>query len=735
MLINDNQVTAEFDKMVEFNPMRIVPRQKGEWVTISGGTPSLATHRVSAESVIEGSDFDMNQLLVYSPDSFIAGQLNRNVLAWEYVLERSGVNEDTILRVRKWLTEGVDVTEFFTRFKGNFRGKSFDSELPPSAVFPNSALCKKYHAFICDVLYEKIRSGAIRVLGKVGECEMPHIVMPLTIEPSKPRLCHDDRFLNLWVKDLPFQLETLRDVHRLVGCNAFLITTDEKSGYDHVRLSNDSQGYFGLIFGGYVMVYTVIPFGFKASPFIYQTIGMVVTSYLRSRSISTVQYIDDRLAIANVSGAVDPYVEGCKVAYILVEVLTRLGYTLALRKCSFVPLTCVKFLGFLVDSKKQAYILPECKKLKFADLRESILGSKELTVKTLQRFAGKCISMGLAVPGCRLFCREVNLAISRAVKSSKHVCLTDELREELEHWRFLDSWEGCCQWRSECHQQVMLSSDASLYKYGAVVEQGRNRYEISDFWEENDQRPIHLKEADAVYKVLLALGENIANSRVHVLTDNMAVLSVWQNQGGKDRALNCITKCIFSLTLKLNFELNLQFVPSKLNEADAPSRQISYADSMLDGKTWGIVEKVFGPHTVDLMASDSNSMKAKGGGVLRHFTPCPMPFTAGVDVFAQNIRKELNPYVFPPFGMVFPVLSFLKEQEIPVCTCILPYRQPVPVWQPLVEECKISSVVLGWQGEKGVIRVPTKKGYVLDNKGLKWALIAYRLTFSENKPV
>lgn len=44
-------------------------------------------------------------------------------------------------------------------------------------------------------------------------------------------------------------------------------------------------------------------------------------------------------------------------------------------------------------------------------------------------------------------------------------------------------------------------------------------------------------------------------------------------------------------------------------------------------------------------------------------------------------------------------------------------------------------MVLGLQGEKGVIRVPTKKGYVLDNKGLKWALIAYRLTFSENKPV
>lgn len=58
-----------------------------------------------------------------------------------------------------------------------------------------------------------------------------------------------------------------------------------------------SQGYSGLFFGGYT-------FGFKALPFIYQTIGMDVTSYLRSRSKNTVQYINDRLAITNVSGAV-----------------------------------------------------------------------------------------------------------------------------------------------------------------------------------------------------------------------------------------------------------------------------------------------------------------------------------------------------------------------------------------------------------------------------------------------
>lgn len=79
------------------------------------------------------------------------------------------------------------------------------------------------------------------------------------------------------------------------------------------------------------VVYTVhvIPFGFKASPF-HKTIEMVVTYYLRSQSINTIHYIYVTLAIANVSNAVHPFVEGYNVAYIFVEVLTRLGYTLAL---------------------------------------------------------------------------------------------------------------------------------------------------------------------------------------------------------------------------------------------------------------------------------------------------------------------------------------------------------------------------------------------------------------------
>lgn len=50
-------------------------------------------------------------------------------------------------------------------------------------------------------------------------------------------------------------------------------------------------------------------------------------------------------------------------------------------------------------------------------------------MKTLQRFARKCVSFVLAVPGARLFSREVNRAIGMAAKNSRSVKIYHELRD------------------------------------------------------------------------------------------------------------------------------------------------------------------------------------------------------------------------------------------------------------------------------------------------------------------
>jgi hypothetical protein len=53
-----------------------------------------------------------------------------------------------------------------------------------------------------------------------------------------------------------------------------MVTFDNKSGYDHGKLSESSYTYFGIQFGGYFMTYATLPFGWKGSAFLYQTIGM-----------------------------------------------------------------------------------------------------------------------------------------------------------------------------------------------------------------------------------------------------------------------------------------------------------------------------------------------------------------------------------------------------------------------------------------------------------------------------
>lgn len=64
----------------------------------------------------------------------------------------------------------------------------------------------------------------------------PHFVLPVTVKLSKPRLCHDERFLNLWIRDPPFKLDHLSDLPRYVLPGHFQTTVDDKDGYQRVRL-------------------------------------------------------------------------------------------------------------------------------------------------------------------------------------------------------------------------------------------------------------------------------------------------------------------------------------------------------------------------------------------------------------------------------------------------------------------------------------------------------------------
>jgi len=85
------------------------------------------------------------------------------------------------------------------------------------------------------------------------------LVLPLTTEPSKPRLCHDERFLNLWIRDLPFKLDHPLDLPRYLLSGLFQTTFDDKNGYQHVKIHPDSREFFSFAWKSYYFSFCTLP--------------------------------------------------------------------------------------------------------------------------------------------------------------------------------------------------------------------------------------------------------------------------------------------------------------------------------------------------------------------------------------------------------------------------------------------------------------------------------------------
>ena len=199
-----------------------------------------------------GPASDIGSILVRDPRFFLSGQLHENLTAWEDILGNSPEDQ----RIRGWLRNGVSIGGMLRPFKGNFKGQPYDEATPPRVYFPNSTVCAQQSTFVARALEERLQNGSIELLSRWDEVEWPTCIMPLTVEPTKPRLWHDERFFNLFIKVMPFKLDTLRDVPRLVEAGSMLFTTDDKSGYDQIKLAPENRRFFGLMYNGWVMRYT-----------------------------------------------------------------------------------------------------------------------------------------------------------------------------------------------------------------------------------------------------------------------------------------------------------------------------------------------------------------------------------------------------------------------------------------------------------------------------------------------
>jgi hypothetical protein len=196
----------------------------------------------------------------------------------------------------------------------------------------------------------------------------------------------------------------------------------------------------------------------------------------------------------------------------------------------------------------------------------------------------------LGGPGAVLFTRAMNTAISKGLRTHRRVKIDQKLCDELNHCFFLETWDDPLPWRDERHIRISLATDASGSGWGASVFL-QETVTTSDYWSDEERaHDIATREALALDKTLLSFSDSLQNAWVDAQVNNMSVVCAWPNRG-RSVALNSVMKQLFFTTTKLNISLHLNFVPSRANPADAPSRRLSALDSKLHPALWKIVQK------------------------------------------------------------------------------------------------------------------------------------------------
>ena len=137
----------------------------------SWARPLRSVHMVSSGSVYASP----SMLRFRDPNKFSSGNRSNCLSGCEPVLQDYPKRSE----IHSFLSEGVNVKQFFVPFHGTFQGRHFSSNDPPSMAFPNSPSCGRFKDFISRTILERVSNGSLLVWGEAGKVNPPHLVMPI----------------------------------------------------------------------------------------------------------------------------------------------------------------------------------------------------------------------------------------------------------------------------------------------------------------------------------------------------------------------------------------------------------------------------------------------------------------------------------------------------------------------------------------------------------------------------
>ena len=134
-----------------------------------------------------------------------------------------------------------------------------------------------------------------------------------------------------------------------------MITIDLSDTYITLSMEEESRNYLCFQFQDEMFQFCLLPFGLNDAPRAFTKTLKPPVGTLRSLGFKVVVYFDNIILAP-------PARELCIYqGQILIKTLENLDFVINLEKSNLVPSQMVLFLGFIVDSKKMSFSLPDSK--------------------------------------------------------------------------------------------------------------------------------------------------------------------------------------------------------------------------------------------------------------------------------------------------------------------------------------------------------------------------------------
>lgn len=538
----------------------------------------------------------------------------------------------------------------------------FGEELPPLTASPPELSYGPSHA-----LFQELQDQVQKLLDKRAIepvlDQSPGFYSRLFLAPKKSgewRPVIDLSTLNGFIITPKFKMETVQSIMASIQPNMWCTSLDLQDAFMHIPVARRHRKYLRFMVRGRAFQFRALPFGLTTSPYVFTRVVKAVGSYVRSRGLSIIQYLDDW----NISCK---SFDACKLWTTWLLSLTRdLGLLVNLLKSDLDPAQLFQFIGILFDLIRGTARPADHRIEAFLKLAEKFLSQAAPKAESWQQILGHMTSLERLVPRGRLHMRPLQFQLQ--LLWSQHEDLQSRPVPLNAECKLALSW-----WMDRAHllqgvplklslPQVTLFTDASTDGWGAHV----GDLQVGGRWSVA-QRELHINNLELL-AVLLALEHfkpQVQNSLVMVMTDNTTVVGQIRNQGGThSRELFDLTVRLFEWADLHRVTLVPRHIPGRLNViADRLSRQhqVIHTEWSLSPVVARQVWRVWGQPHVDMFATSENAKLPV------YVSPLPDPLAWRIDALSFS-WDGLWMFLFPPVPLLMEVLQRISFSQ---CDAIL----------------------------------------------------------------